>query len=57
MHSHTDCQATPAKAQTKAWQRVCLPHRTTNRQSGHKTEEQQLTRTVQKNKHFHTYFP
>jgi hypothetical protein len=29
MHSHTHCQATPAKAQTKAWQRVCLPHRTT----------------------------
>jgi hypothetical protein len=29
MHSHTHCQAAPANAQTKAWQRVCLPHRTT----------------------------
>lgn len=27
--SHTHCQATPANAQTKAWQRVCLSHRTT----------------------------
>jgi hypothetical protein len=29
MHSHTHCQAAPANAQTKAWQRVCLPQRTT----------------------------
>ena len=28
-NSHTHCQATPANAQTKAWQRVCLSHRTT----------------------------
>lgn len=28
-NSHTHCQATPAKAQTQAWQRVCLPNRTT----------------------------
>lgn len=27
--SHTHCQTTPAKAQTKVWQRVCLPNRTT----------------------------
>ena len=25
---HTHCQAAPALAQTKAWQRVCLPQRT-----------------------------
>ena len=30
LHSHTHCQAAPTKAQTKAWQRVCLPNRTTN---------------------------
>jgi hypothetical protein len=30
LHSHTHCQAAPAKAQTQAWQRVCLPYRTTN---------------------------
>ena len=29
LNSHTHCQATPANAQTKAWQRVCLSHRTT----------------------------
>jgi hypothetical protein len=29
LHSHTHCQAAPAHAKTKAWQRVCLPHRTT----------------------------
>ncbi len=28
-NSHTHCQAAPAKAKTKAWQRVCLPQRTT----------------------------
>lgn len=30
LNSHTHCQAAPTKAQTKAWQRVCLPNRTTN---------------------------
>jgi hypothetical protein len=30
LNSHTHCQAAPANAQTKAWQRVCLPNRTTN---------------------------
>ena len=29
LNSHTHCQAAPANAQTKAWQRVCLPQRTT----------------------------
>jgi len=29
LHSHTHCQAAQAKAQTKAWQRVCLSQRTT----------------------------
>ena len=29
LHSHTHCQASQANAKTKAWQRVCLPHRTT----------------------------
>jgi hypothetical protein len=27
LHSHTHCQAAPAHAQTKAWQRVCLTQR------------------------------
>lgn len=29
LHSHTHCQAAQANAQTQAWQRVCLPYRTT----------------------------
>lgn len=29
-NGHTHCQAVPANAQTQAWQRVCLPNRTTN---------------------------
>lgn len=28
LNSHTHCQAAPANAQTKAWQRVCLFQRT-----------------------------
>ncbi len=28
-NSHTHCQAATANATTKAWQRVCLPYRTT----------------------------
>lgn len=37
------CQVAQANAQTKTWQRVCLSHRTTDRQSTRKTEGQQLT--------------
>jgi hypothetical protein len=29
LHSHTHCQAAQANATTQAWQRVCLPYRTT----------------------------
>ena len=29
LNSHTHCQAAHANAQTKAWQRVCLPQRST----------------------------
>ena len=29
LNSHTHCQAVHANAQTKAWQRVCLPQRST----------------------------
>jgi len=28
LHSHTHYQVAPANAETKTWQRVCLPHRT-----------------------------
>jgi hypothetical protein len=31
LHSHTLCQAAQANAQTQAWQRVCLSHRTTKK--------------------------
>jgi hypothetical protein len=43
LHSHTHCQVAQANAQTKTWQRVCLSNCTTDRQSGRKTEGQQLT--------------
>ena len=43
LHSHTHCQVAPADTQAKTWQRVCLSHRTTDRQSVRKTEGQQLT--------------
>lgn len=28
LHSHTHCQSAQANAETKDWQRVCLPNRT-----------------------------
>ena len=43
LHSHTHCQVAPAVTKAKTWQRVCLSDRTTDRQSGRKTEGQQLT--------------
>jgi len=43
LNSHTHCQVAPANSQAKTWQRVCLSHRTTDRQSTRKTEGQQLT--------------
>ena len=43
LHSHTHCQVAPADTQAKTWQRVCLSHSTTGRQSTRKTEGQQLT--------------
>jgi hypothetical protein len=41
LHSHTHGQVAQANAQTKTWQGVCLSNRTTDRQSGRKTEGQQ----------------
>ena len=35
---HTHCQYALADKQTKTWQRVCLPHRTTNGQTDEKKE-------------------
>lgn len=43
LHSHTHCQVAQADTQAKTWQRVCLSHHTTDRQSGRKKEGQQLT--------------
>ncbi len=43
LHSHTHCQVAPADPQAKTWQRVCLSHCTTDRQSTRKIEGQQLT--------------
>ncbi|MFQ3576583.1 MAG: hypothetical protein SNJ77_09120 [Cytophagales bacterium] len=43
LNSHTHCQVAPADPQAKTWQRVCLFHRTTDRQSIRKTEWQPIT--------------
>jgi hypothetical protein len=40
LSSHTHCQATQAKAQTQAWQRVCLSNRTT-KTNENQTEEKE----------------
>jgi hypothetical protein len=39
LHSHTHCQVAQANALTKTWQRMCLSHRTTDKQSGRKGEQ------------------
>ncbi len=39
-NSHKHCQAAPANAQTKAWQRVCLSNRTTKTTDKTKDEKE-----------------
>ena len=41
--SHTHCQAAQANAQPQAWQRVCLPHRTTTTTDKPADEEEHRT--------------
>jgi hypothetical protein len=41
--SHTHCQAAPANAQTKAWQRVCLSSRTVKQTDNQADEEEHRT--------------
>ena len=41
LHSHTHCQAAPANAQTKAWQRVCLLSNRTTKTSDKPTDEKE----------------
>ena len=40
-NSHTHCQAAPANAKTKAWQREWLPHHTTETTDKPTTEKEQ----------------
>ena len=50
LNSHTHCQAAPTKAQTKAWQRVCLSQRktkTTDKPMDEKNTEE-ITAVLQK---------
>jgi len=44
--SHTHCQAPPANAQTKAWQRVCLPQRTTKPTDQQTDEREHRTHNI-----------
>jgi len=39
LRSHTHLQATQSQAQTKACKRVCLPNRTTDRQTDDRREQ------------------
>jgi len=41
--SHTYCQAAPTNAISKAWQRVCLPNRTSKTTDKPKDEKEQRT--------------
>ena len=43
LNSHTHCQVAPADPQAKSWQRVCLFHRTTARQSERKKNTERTT--------------
>jgi len=38
LHSHTHCQVAQSDTQAKTWQRVCLSHRTTDRQTDEEKE-------------------
>jgi hypothetical protein len=43
LNSHTHCQVAQADTQAKTWQRVCLFHHATNRQSGRKKNTERTT--------------
>jgi len=43
LHSHTHCQVALAAPQAKTWQRVCLFHPTTDRQSERKKNTERTT--------------
>jgi hypothetical protein len=47
-NSHTHCQASQAKAQTKAWQRVYLPARTTDRLVDERKKQRRHTAPTRK---------
>lgn len=38
LHSHTHCQVAQTETQSKTWQRVCLPNRTTDRKTNEDKE-------------------
>jgi hypothetical protein len=48
LHSHTHCQATQTNATTKAWQRVCLSNRTTDRPADDRKEQRRHNSTYPK---------
>jgi len=37
LNSHTHCQVAPAQAQSKTWQKVCLPYRTDGKRNNEGT--------------------
>jgi len=48
LRSHTHLQAAQANAQTKAYKRVCLPRRTTDRQTDDRKEQRRHNSTYPK---------
>jgi len=48
LHSHTHCQAAQANATTQACQRVCLSHRTADRQQDHRKEQRRHNSSYKK---------
>ena len=46
LHSHTHCQAAQAIAETKYWQRVCLPNRTTKTTDNQTDEKEHRSNNI-----------
>lgn len=46
LHSHTHYQVAQTNSQAKTWQRVCMSHCATDRQSGRKKEQRNANNRV-----------
>jgi hypothetical protein len=46
LHSLTHCQVAPAEPQSKTWQKVCLPYRTTKTTDNQTNEREHRTHNI-----------